>query len=873
MASPKTNELSEDLVKEAHLELVRRSLAGAMAYSMLLLVIVLFTPYSLEHSALLIGAIISLAVIGVCRVTLARRILRKNTCELDDWRRFRIGVIASAIVWSGFSTLTLVHYQEQWTGMIGLLMTAGIAAGGMTSLAPDLSLARLYLLLLLVPSIVATGAHGGPEGRAAAMTIAIYLIFLFIESQHQNTGYWQASRDRAALRTKAKELEEARKLADEATAAKSDFLAKMSHEIRTPMNAVIGMTDLLLDSEIDGQRERFVRTIRQSSESLLKLVNDILDLSKIEAGKLELDPVDFNLREIVHDVLRVLALRAHSKGLEVSCRVLPNIPDTLTGDAGRLRQVLINLVGNAIKFTSEGSVVVQIELMEQRSQETVLHFSVKDTGIGILEEQQLKIFEAFTQADNSTTRHYGGTGLGLSISKALVEMMKGEIWCETQAGQGSTFHFTACFDIRQSDVGRLPSAELGNISNLRVLIVDDTPGNDRILAEMFESWGMSATICSDTADAIKKLETPAAKFDFIIADAQLGDEDGFAFAEDAIKRLRLPPPIMMLTSDRQKKDALRCRELGIPIYVLKPVSESEMFDAIMTTHSSRKQVEPSSEAAQPLQFSAAPTGVRILLVEDNPVNQEVAQHMLAQKGHDVTIACNGREAVKYITESSRFDMILMDIQMPEMDGLQATAAIRKLEEKTGAHIPIVAMTAHAMKGDRERCLQAGMDGYIAKPIQSRVLYETVEAFAPVPASSSPPVSNSQSPSSSRLAPATAPQESVKFVDSEAIIERLGGDVGAVKTIVQLFMEDCPVQMTAIQEAIKAGDSKALTASAHSLKGSLLLLSSDAAANTAKELEMMGSGVDASKADQLFETLEFQVSKLSAELRQLIENLR
>ena len=320
------------------------------------------------------------------------------------------------------------------------------------------------------------------------------MVFLLIESKHQHANYWQAIEDRTALRAKAAELEEAKQLADEATIAKSNFLAKMSHEIRTPMNAVIGMTELLLDSELDRQRERFVRTIKDSSESLLEIVNDILDLSKIESGRIELDTIDFDLRDSVHDVLRVLSLRAHTKGLELSCRVKPDVPYALSGDGGRLRQILVNLVGNAIKFTPEGSVLVQIELREKHEDSVVLHFAVSDTGIGIPAEHLSRIFEPFAQADSSTTRHYGGTGLGLSISKALVEMMHGMLWCESEPGKGSTFHFTARFVVRKAVTGASSFPGISSLTDLHVLIVEDAPENARILGEMIESWRMRPTI-------------------------------------------------------------------------------------------------------------------------------------------------------------------------------------------------------------------------------------------------------------------------------------------------------------------------------------------------------------------------------------------
>jgi CheY-like chemotaxis protein len=592
-------------------------------------------------------------------------------------------------------------------------------------------------------------------------------------------------------------------------------------------------------------------------------VNDILDLSKIEAGRIELDTIDFDLRDSVHDVLRVLSLRAHTKGLELSCRVRPDVPYALSGDGGRLRQILVNLVGNAIKFTPEGSVLVQIELRERREDSVTLHFAVSDTGIGIPEEHRARIFEPFAQADSSTTRHYGGTGLGLSISKALVEMMQGMIWCDSQPEKGSTFHFTARFAVQKAVAVTSSFPGVASLTDLRVLIVEDAPENARILAETIQSWRMRPTIVQNNRmaiDILRRSKSGSTKFDFILVDAQMAGESGFSLAEYIVNNREFPRPIMMLTSVAQAEGAERCGRLGLSVYVVKPVSESDLFDAMMSIRGAQSESEVAAEA--PARPEPAAKRLHILVAEDNSVNQEVAQQMLQRRGYTVTIASNGREAVKLVEECAAFDIVLMDIQMPEMDGFQATAAIREIERKRTRRTPIVAMTAHAMKGDRERCLEAGMDGYVSKPVQSKVLYETIEAIM-TPGAQFPFVS---------LQPQSPPPVETTVRDAvnlDEILDRLGGSVELLHSIVSLFAEDSPGQLARIQEAIKAGDAVALTVAAHTLKGSLLALSADRASAAAFELERMGRESRLRGAAERFAILESEVAAVGSELQKIV----
>ena len=833
-----------------------------MSYLGLLLVIGLFSPYPVDHPEVFYISIVAFLLIGVVRLLLTKAIQTHGSTP--GWRRtaFRWGVMVGASAWGAFSAVTLMFYPDQWTGMIVLLMSAGIAAVGHSSLTPDLLLARVYLAVMLLPSIVMAAMLGSPQGYSMGMTIGIFGSFLFIECGRLHQSFWQAIQDRSALHAKAMELEEAKKLADEGTIAKSNFLAKMSHEIRTPMNAVIGMTELLLDSGLDAQRERFVHTIKDSSECLLEIVNDILDLSKIEAGRIELEVIDFDLRDSVHDVLRVLSLRAHTKGLELSCRVRPDVPYELSGDGGRLRQILVNLVGNAIKFTPQGSVLVQIECKEKHDDYVIIHCAVADTGIGINGDNLNRIFEPFAQADSSTTRQYGGTGLGLSISRALVEMMQGRIWCESRPGEGSTFHFTARLGLRTGvAAGSGSFTGAANLSDLNVLVVDDATENARILAEMLQSWRMRSTIVQSNEAAMDMLNFSkggGAAFDFILVDAQMGGESGFSLAEHILSQQGLPAPIMMLTSVGQAGGVERCQALGMNVYLIKPVSESDLFDAMMSLRGSRQGKYEIVEAVVDAQTPVGP--LQILVAEDNSVNQEVARQMLQKRGYLVTIASNGREAVDLVSESEVFDVVLMDIQMPEMDGFQATAAIREMEKNGTRRTPIVAMTAHAMKGDRERCLQAGMDGYVSKPVQSKVLYETIETIIAARA----PQASTATPTGGGTG-----LSSGSAVNLDELLDRIGGSMSLLPNVVSLFEEDHPRQLLQIRQAIDARDPSALYLAAHTLKGSLLVLAADRAAAVALKLEMIGRESRLEGAVESLSLLETEVVTVSMELQKIL----
>jgi signal transduction histidine kinase/CheY-like chemotaxis protein/HPt (histidine-containing phosphotransfer) domain-containing protein len=797
-------------------------------------------------------------------------VFRYSRPEADtSGARIAAGAIVNAAGWRVFIEQPLLNLRLQSTGyyavtMLLVLLALGGAVLGARGFAAGVT-RPLEELVTIVRNVSAHGstepAHltSRPPAEIATLIQDVQGMQLRLSDSYQQLEHALVQRERLntelraltedldrKVRERTAELASATRVAEEASQAKSEFLANVSHEIRTPLNGIIGMTELALDTPLSTEQREYLSMVKSSADALLAILNDILDFSKIEMRKLELESIPFSIRDHLADLVKPLALRAEQKGLELVCHVLPDVPNAGLGDPGRLRQVLVNLVGNAIKFTERGQILVQVQVESKTDERIVLHYFVSDSGMGIPQDKLKTIFEPFKQADGSTTRRFGGTGLGLTISTTLVDLMGGRIWVESAPLEGSTFHFTVMLGLTDAR----PELMALDLTDVPVLVVDDNAVNRRVLHDLLLRWKMRPAVAESGAAAIRALaeaRQSGRPFSLVLLDVNMPEMDGFEVAS----RVRSDPQlggatIMMLSSSGQHGEAARCKSMGIANHLTKPIDQRDLLSAI--SRALAREQGPRPRLPQSMLPAELPERrLHVLLAEDNTVNQRLAASLLERRGHRVTIAANGREALAAL-ERLPIDVILMDVQMPEMGGFETTAAIREAERETGEHVPIVAMTAHAMKGDRERCLTAGMDDYVTKPLDSKRLCAIVEDLA----ANRTPLS------------AAEPDDAIL----EPVLARVGGDRQLLSEISRLFVEDAPRHLDAIARAIERREAEALRRAAHGLKGAAANFDASEVVAAARALEDMGSTAQFERAAASLNTLRSEIDRLLVLLRAL-----
>jgi len=720
-----------------------------------------------------------------------------------------------------------------------------------------------------VHEVIARSKIEGWEGEALSRRKdgTIFPAYVSASDIHDENGNSVAiigvCQDITERRRSMEELQNAKEEAEAASRAKSEFLANMSHEIRTPMNGIVGMTELALDTDLTAEQREYLKLVKLSADSLLRVINDILDFSKIEAGKLELELAEFSLQDTVDTVMKAMGVRADQKGLELAYYMRPGVPELIVGDEGRLRQILVNLVGNAIKFTDTGEVVMRVDVDAGDDEQVVLHFCVRDTGIGVPIEKQALIFDSFTQADGSTTRKYGGTGLGLAISAQLVRAMNGEIWIDSpalvgppdeqinEANPGSMFHFTACFGVAQTSTALRTLLDLSTVMALPVLVVDDNATNRRILEVQLKNWNMkpvTAASASEAVNAIREACQARQPFELVLMDLHMPEVDGVELTA-IIRQIPEAAGVKIIMMSSAVSENYSNQDFGVDAYLLKPVKASDLLGVIRSVLG---KTAATQDGSKPLRSITSTHPARVLVAEDSPVNQELIRRLLAKWGHSAVIACNGKQALSFL-EAENFDVVLMDVQMPEMNGFEATALIRERDLATGGHTPIIALTAHALKGDRERCTAAGMDDYLSKPIEAQALFEVIDRVT-----------------TSEVSVNRNDQSRKPAFDASWLLANFEDDFDLIRRLADVFVEASVGQLNQIGEAIVIGDFQTVELIAHSLKGAVANFRAPAAVEAAARLESIGRGANLSNAEASFEVLKREVESLNKDLATLRE---
>ena len=847
-----------DLARLLQARLVHESGLVILAHPILIALVGALVWSEAPHD-LMLGWGIAVVVATMLRGTWLTIVKRRTMSDNDLRNGIRVTVTLLGLAWGVGAALVLPLISFPTAALI-LVIFAGIIASALTTLTADPLTFRSFLASITLPVAFALAiSERQPLHPAMSAIVAMFTIVMLVVSrrahitlvEHLRVIARLAVSEEAAKRAEAV-MREARDLAERVARARSAFLANMSHEIRTPMNAVLGFVELILDTELSTEQRRALELVRSSSEALLMILNDILDYSKIEAEHLELESIPFDVSKVTHATASLLAVRAREKHLELLAEVSPEVPRAVRGDPTRLRQVLMNLIGNAIKFTEQGEVVVSVTTALAADDHVELRFAVRDTGIGIAPEHVGTVFKEFTQADATMTRRYGGTGLGLAISQRLVRLMGGEIEVQSEVGTGSEFSFTLAFLAETAPMSRLTA--IAALGGRRVLVVDDNQTNRRILHEMLAGEGIKVDDVATAAEgleALRRAERKRAPYHLAILDVQMPDMDGFQMAsvvrgEPTLASTRL----LMLTSAGQRGDGERCRELGIRGYLTKPISRADLLEALGTVLAASPEEAGTPEVVTRHTIAESRASLRVLLAEDNPVNQQVAVAMLVKRGHEVHVTSNGREAVDAVRERD-YDVVLMDIQMPEMDGFEATHAIRALPQ--GKDLPIIGLTAHALSGERERCLSHGMTDYLAKPFKGHELFALVEGTAEPKATTAPP----------------PPETFAPPVDLEGFRATLreAGAEQALYSIVDTYVRQAPDRLAALAAASSTGSGADMAKAAHAFRGASATIGARELAELLERIETSSRAGDIQNAQDVFERVSPLTHRVIDYLRQ------